>query len=128
MGRRLTAMQGTDEAVLRVGDLEIHAAEGFAVVGDRSVALSAREVGVLGALATRFGRTVTREDLYRMVWGTNLRPGDRSIDVYVSRLRGKLEAARPGWCFIHTHVGFGYRLAPQPFTTVSHPDDHPVTR
>ena len=36
---------------------------------------------------------------------------DRSVDVYVRKLRVKLEAALPGWSFIHTHFGFGYRLA-----------------
>jgi DNA-binding response OmpR family regulator len=109
-------------------ELEIHSDEGLVLVGDRPVALSVREAGVLGALARRPGRTITREDLYRMVWGTHLRPGDRTIDVYVSRLRAKLEDAAPGWRFIHTHVGFGYRLWPEPFTTVSHADDRAVTR
>jgi DNA-binding response OmpR family regulator len=39
-----------------------------------------------------------------------MRPGDRSVDVYVRKLRVKLESALPGWRFIHTHFGFGYRL------------------
>jgi len=47
------------------------------------------------------------------VWGGRLREGDRSIDVYVHKLRAKLEAALPGWSFIHTHVGFGYRFTPE---------------
>jgi DNA-binding response OmpR family regulator len=42
-----------------------------------------------------------------------LRPGDRSVDVYVSKLRAKLEAAAPGRRYIHTHPGFGYRFQPQ---------------
>jgi Transcriptional regulatory protein, C terminal len=37
--------------------------------------------------------------------------GDRSVDVYVRKLRVKLEQALPAWRFIHTHFGFGYRLA-----------------
>jgi DNA-binding response OmpR family regulator len=40
-----------------------------------------------------------------------MRPGERSVDVYVRKLRVKLEAALPGWRFIHTHFGFGYRLS-----------------
>jgi DNA-binding response OmpR family regulator len=47
------------------------------------------------------------------VWGRTLRDGDRSIDVYVHKLRSKLEGALPGWRFIHTHVGFGYRFTPE---------------
>jgi DNA-binding response OmpR family regulator len=40
-----------------------------------------------------------------------MRSRDRSVDVYVRKLRVKLDAALPGWSFIHTHFGFGYRLA-----------------
>jgi DNA-binding response OmpR family regulator len=40
-----------------------------------------------------------------------MRPGDRSVDVYVRKLRVKLENALPDWSFIHTHFGFGYRLS-----------------
>jgi DNA-binding winged helix-turn-helix (wHTH) protein len=43
-----------------------------------------------------------------------MRPGDRSVDVYISKLRTKLEAAMPDRRFIHTHPGFGYRFQPQP--------------
>jgi DNA-binding response OmpR family regulator len=40
-----------------------------------------------------------------------MRTRDRSVDVYIRKLRVKLKAALPGWRFIHTHFGFGYRLA-----------------
>ena len=56
---------------------------------------------------------MSREQLYRLVWSRDMRAGDRSVDVYVRKLRVKLEAALPGWQFIHTHFGFGYRLSPQ---------------
>jgi DNA-binding response OmpR family regulator len=73
-----------------------------------------REFGLLAALARRAGAIVTRNELYAEVWGGELRPGDRSVDVYVSKLRGKLEEAMPDRRFIHTHPGFGYRFQPQP--------------
>jgi DNA-binding response OmpR family regulator len=98
--------------VLRVGDLEILSHDGLAIAGDHTLTLSVREFDLLVALARRSRRVVRREDLYRMVWGGELRDGDRSIDVYVHKLRVKLEDALPGWAFIHTHVGFGYRLEP----------------
>ena len=97
--------------VLEVGGLEIRAREGLVVVAGRSVPMSAREVGVLVALASRAGRTVSRPDLYELVWGAALRDGDRSIDVYVHKVRTKLEEALPRMRFIHTHVGFGYRFS-----------------
>jgi hypothetical protein len=56
------------------------------------------------------GRIVSREELYRLAWGGTLRPGDRSVDVYVHKLRTKLEQALPHATFIHTHLGFGYRF------------------
>ena len=98
--------------VLRLADLEIRPDDGLVVAGDRTLTLSVREFDLLVALAGRQRRIVRREDLYRVVWGGELRDGDRSIDVYVHKLRVKLEDALPGWAFIHTHVGFGYRLEP----------------
>ena len=74
------------------------------------MALSVRELSVLTELGRRVDRPVSRPDLYALVWGHEMRPGDRSIDVYVRKLRVKLELALPEWRFIHTHFGFGYRL------------------
>ena len=54
------------------------------------------------------------------MWGGELRAGDRSVDVYVSKLRTKLEAAMPDRRFIHTHPGFGYRFQPQPLAGGGH--------
>lgn len=80
----------------------------------RALTLSVREFDLLVALARRAGRIVAREDLFAQVWGGTLRAGDRSIDVYVHKLRVKLEEALPEIAVIHTHVGFGYRLDPEP--------------
>lgn len=98
--------------VISVGELEI-TRDGLVVAGGRTVTLSRREFDLLCALARQAGRIVRRETLYDLVWGGDLRPGDRSIDVYVRKLRVKLEQALPQWGFIHTHVGFGYRLEPE---------------
>jgi DNA-binding winged helix-turn-helix (wHTH) protein len=87
---------------------------GLALANGRALPLSAREYAVLLTLIRSRGRIVSREELYRLVWGSELRPGDRSVDVYVSKLRGKLESELPDERFIHTHVRFGYRLDPEP--------------
>jgi DNA-binding response OmpR family regulator len=92
--------------------LEIRPGEGLVVAGGRVVPMSVRELGVLVALAGRAGRTVSRRELYELVWGAPLRDGDRSVDVYVHKVRAKLEEALPDTRLIHTHVGFGYRLDP----------------
>lgn len=100
--------------VLYAGELEIRPGEGLVLATGRALRLSVREFGLLVALVQRIGAIVTREELYRVVWGAELRAGDRSVDVYVSKLRTKLEAAMPDRRFIHTHPGFGYRFQPQP--------------
>jgi DNA-binding response OmpR family regulator len=101
-----------DAQVVRVGELEIRPTEGLVLAAGQVVPMSVRELGVLVALASRSGRIVGRQELYELVWGGPLRAGDRSIDVYVHKVRTKLEEALPGWRFIHTHVGFGYRFSP----------------
>ncbi len=105
------------EEVLYAGQLEIRPADGLVLAAGRALTLSVREFQLLCALVRRQGGIVARHDLYRTVWGGELRDGDRSIDVYVHKLRSKLDGALPGWSHIHTHVGFGYRFMPEP----SHP-------
>jgi DNA-binding response OmpR family regulator len=103
---------------LYAGELEIRLDEGLVLATGHAVTLSVREFELLVAMARRLGAITTREDLYRAVWGGDLRRGDRSVDVYVSKVRGKLEEALPDRQFIHTHPGFGYRFQPQPSRNV----------
>jgi DNA-binding response OmpR family regulator len=99
--------------VLEVGPLQVLPDEHIARARGRTLMLSIRELHLLTELARRADRIMGREELFRLAWGREMRPGDRSVDVYVRRLRVKLEQALPGWRFIHTHFGFGYRLAPE---------------
>lgn len=103
-----------DDGTLYAGELEIRPSEGLALATGHALMLSVREFSLLVALARRCGAIVTREELYEAVWGGALRRGDRSVDVYVSKLRSKLERALPDRRFIHTHAGFGYRFQSQP--------------
>ena len=99
---------------LTSGELEVRPAEFRAIAAGRPLDLTARELELLTALLERQGRIVSREELFRAVWGEHYRKSDRSVDVYVAKLRAKLEEALPGMRFIHTHFGFGYRFEPQP--------------
>ena len=112
-----------DDDVIRVGGLEIRPADYIAVAGGRTLTLSERELALLTELGRRAGRVVSRDELYRAVWGGSLRMEDRSVDVYIHKLRAKLAEALPDYRFIHTHFRFGYRLQPEP----SQPFHRPAT-
>src|SRR3984885_4828776 len=107
----MTRVAQARQEVLEVGPLQIVPDEHLARAEGRALMLSIRELRLLTELARRADRIVTREELFRLVWGREMRVRDRSVDVYVRKLRVKLEAALPGWSFIHTHFGLGYRLA-----------------
>ena len=94
------------------GRLEIRPEEHAALVDGRPLSLTMRELQLLVTLASCPQRIMTREELFAEVWGTQPRRDDRSVDVYVSRLRAKLGAALPDLCLIHTHNGIGYRFSP----------------
>ena len=107
-------MEPKDEGeVLRAGALEVRPGEYVVRAGGRTLSMSVRELDLLAALARRRGRVVPREELYVTVWGAPLREHDRSVDVYIHKLRTKLAVALPEWSFIHTHFGFGYRFEPE---------------
>ena len=91
--------------VLYAGELEIRPGEGLVLASGQALTLSVREFELLVAMARRQGAIITREELYRERVGRRAAPRDRSVDVYVSKLRGKLEAALPDRRFIHTHPG-----------------------
>jgi DNA-binding response OmpR family regulator len=95
---------------LDVGPLQVFPEDHLARADGQPLVLSIRELRLLTELARRADRITAREELFRLVWGKEMRAGDRSVDVYVRKLRVKLQQALPGWRFIHTHFGFGYRM------------------
>ena len=113
-GNLTLAVEAATPEVMREGRLEIRPAEFVALADGRPLALTVRELGLLCALVRRSGRIVSREELYAVVWGRPFRKDERSVDVYVRKLRHKLEQALPEQQFIHTHFGFGYRFHPEP--------------
>ncbi|MDX6605087.1 MAG: hypothetical protein QOF23_1596 [Solirubrobacterales bacterium] len=94
------------------GRLEIRPGEHAALVDGRPLSLTMRELQLLVTLAQHPQRIMTRDELFAAVWGTEPRRDDRSVDVYVSRLRAKLGEALPEAQLIHTHNGIGYRFSP----------------
>jgi DNA-binding response OmpR family regulator len=102
----------TDTSPVFAGRLEIRPADNAALVDGRPLTLTVRELQLLTELAQNAERVMTRDELYARVWRRAYRKSDRSVDVYVGRLRSKLARALPGRRFIHTHTGIGYRFSP----------------
>jgi DNA-binding response OmpR family regulator len=99
---------------LVAGELEIRPDQFQAFVSGVSVELTRREFELLELLAGASGRVLEREAIYQQVWGYAMAHGDRSVDVFVRKLRQKLEKRSPSWTYIHTHFGVGYRFDPEP--------------
>ena len=98
---------------LVAGELVVRADQFQAFVGDRSLDLTRREFELLHLLAEAEGQVLQREEIYQRVWGYAMAHGDRSVDVFVRKLRHKLESRSRGWSYIHTHFGVGYRFQPE---------------
>lgn len=104
----------TDSGPMVIGELEFRVDRYEVVAAGRPVDLTKREYELLLLLARSDGRVLPREDIYQRVWGYAMARGDRSVDVFVRKVRHKLEAASPGWRYVHTHFGIGYRFDAEP--------------
>jgi DNA-binding response OmpR family regulator len=112
--RRRAGELPAEEDTVAAGEITIRPDRFDAFVGDRPAALSRKEFELLHQLATADGRVLEREDIYQRVWGYTMVRGDRSVDVFVRKLRQKLERVSPEWRYVHTHFGVGYRFAAEP--------------
>jgi DNA-binding response OmpR family regulator len=111
--RRRRAEARAETGPVVAGELEIRADQFQAFVGGQSLDLTRREFELLQLLADSRSTVLQREEIYQRVWGYAMAHGDRSVDVFVRKLRQKLETASPRWRYIHTHFGIGYRFDPE---------------
>jgi DNA-binding response OmpR family regulator len=111
--RRRRGQPQADAGPLVSGELEIRADRFQAYVSGSSLDLTRREFELLQLLAEAKGQVLEREAIYQRVWGYAMAHGDRSVDVFIRKLRHKLETRSPGWSYIHTHFGVGYRFDPE---------------
>ncbi len=109
--RRRAGERPSEDATLTVGELAIRSDRFDAYVGAQPASLSRKEFELLRQLAAVEGRVLGREEIYQRVWGYTMARGDRSVDVFVRKLRQKLERISPEWRYVHTHFGVGYRFA-----------------
>jgi DNA-binding response OmpR family regulator len=98
-------------SALAVGGLEIDTAARVARCGGTTLELTSVEFELLEALMRSAGEVVSREQLAETVLGRKFHPFDRSLDMHVSRLRHKLDAADPVADRVKTIRGIGYQFA-----------------
>jgi DNA-binding response OmpR family regulator len=125
--RRKRAETRVDAGPVVIGEVEIRPDQFQAFVGGVSVDLTRREFELIQLLAEAQGQVMQREEIYQRVWGYAMVHGDRSVDVFVRKLRQKLEKASPRWRYIHTHFGIGYRFAAESADSVTPEVAEPVT-
>jgi DNA-binding response OmpR family regulator len=116
--RRRRSSGRAEVAPVTAGEVEIRSDRFQAFVGERSIDLTRREFELIELLAGAEGRVLEREEIYSRLWGYTMVRGDRSVDVFVRKLRQKLEKASPQWRYIHTHFGIGYRFAAESLEVV----------
>src|SRR5690349_16707908 len=96
---------------LRVDPLEVQA-----FVDGESAELTPTEFRLLYQLALDRGRVVTRDELLQKLWGRRETHRDRTVDVFIRRLRDKVDRRASRHTFIQTRYGVGYRLEAEPKT------------
>jgi DNA-binding response OmpR family regulator len=112
--RRRRGNYGGERETQAAGELEIRPDHFQGFVKGESLDLTRREFELLQLLAGAKGQVLEREAIYQRVWGYAMAHGDRSVDVFVRKLRQKLEKRSASWSYIHTHFGVGYRFDPEP--------------
>jgi DNA-binding response OmpR family regulator len=125
--RRRRSSGGSESKRLIAGEVEILSDRFQAFVGESSLDLTRREFELIELLAAAEGRVLAREEIYSRLWGYTMVRGDRSVDVFVRKLRQKLEKASPRWRYIHTHFGIGYRFAAESLDVDSAEVDVPAS-
>ena len=113
--RRGVRAQPTDRGLaIELEELRIDPESVQAYLDGRSAGLTPTEFRLLYALAQQSPRVVTRDELLQQIWGRRLSRRDRTVDVFVRKLREKIDAHSPRHAFVHTRYGVGYKLEPQP--------------
>ncbi|MCX6389449.1 MAG: response regulator transcription factor [Solirubrobacterales bacterium] len=110
--RRRPARALVREPVL-AGEIAVRPDQFQAFCSGESMDLTRREFELLHLLSDNEGQVIERDEIYQRVWGYQMAHGDRSVDVFVRKLRHKLAQVSPTWTYIHTHFGVGYRFAPR---------------
>ncbi len=99
---------------IEIEELRIDPLNVQAYLDGESADLTPTEFRLLYALALERGRVVTRDELLQKLWGRREGHRDRTVDVFVRKLRDKIDRKAPRHTFIQTRYGVGYKLEPEP--------------
>jgi DNA-binding response OmpR family regulator len=99
--------------VIELEELRVDPVSVQAYLNGQSAELTLTEFRLLYALAAESPRVVSRDELLQRIWGRRLTRRDRTVDVFVRKLREKIDARAPRHAFLHTRYGVGYKLEPQ---------------
>jgi DNA-binding response OmpR family regulator len=99
---------------IEAGELRIDPREVQAFVNGVSADLTPTEFRLLYALALEHGRVVSRDELLQRLWGRRETHRDRTVDVFVKKLREKIDRRAPAHTFVQTRYGVGYKFEPVP--------------
>jgi two-component system alkaline phosphatase synthesis response regulator PhoP len=99
--------------IIELEELRVDPVSVQAYLDGHSAELTLTEFRLLYALAAESPRVVTRDELLQRIWGRRLTRRDRTVDVFVRKLREKIDARAPRHAFLHTRYGVGYKLEPQ---------------
>lgn len=111
--RRSAAEAPAEADEIRIGTLTIDRARREVSFEGQPLQLTLKEFDLLAHLASHPGRIFTRDQLLSRIWGMDYEGDDRTVDVHVSWLRGKLRQ-RDGHNYFRTVRGVGYAFAPRP--------------
>jgi two-component system, OmpR family, alkaline phosphatase synthesis response regulator PhoP len=112
--RRTTALPVPAAEPLEIEELRIDPQVVQAYIDGESARLTPTEFRLLHALALEHGRVVTRDELLQRLWGRRLTYRDRTVDVFIRKLRDKIDRRASVHTFIQTRFGVGYRFEPEP--------------
>jgi DNA-binding response OmpR family regulator len=113
--RRGAVSQATRRGdVIEAAELRIDPREVQAYVNGESADLTPTEFRLLYALALEQGRVITRDELLQRLWSRRETHRDRTVDVFVKKLREKLDRDDATHTFIQTRYGVGYKFEPVP--------------
>ena len=106
--------QQAPSRVLKAGGIELDRASCQVRLNGNTLSLTATEFRLLDFLMSRTGVVFSRDQLLNAVWGQDRAITDRTVDVYILRLRQKIETDPANPCLIHSVRGFGYSFEPRP--------------